>query len=78
MVQTLPEFVKIDSRSGYMTVFTSDLDDLGWYVIEVTATLDVINNLGTKQILDPATTLPIDQYFSEETFYKLRTDTTKS
>ena len=57
--------MKIDSRSGYMTVFTDDLDNLGWYVIEVTATLDVINNLGTSYVLDPGTTLKTTQSFSE-------------
>lgn len=44
--QTVPEFIEISSNSGALAVFTSDLDDLGWYVIEITATLDVINNLG--------------------------------
>jgi hypothetical protein len=34
-----------------MAIYTSDLDDLGWYVVEVTATLDVIDNLGD---LDPS------------------------
>jgi len=29
-----------------MTVYTTDYDDLGWYVVEVTSTLDVINLLG--------------------------------
>jgi len=33
-----------------MAIYTSDLDDLGWYVVEVTATLDVLDNLGD---LDP-------------------------
>ena len=48
-----------------MTVFTNDLDNLGWYVIEVTATLDVINNLGTSYFVDPVTTHHEKQYFSE-------------
>ena len=61
-----------------MTVFTNDLDNLGWYVIEVTATLDVINNLGTSYVLDPVTTHHATQTFSEETFYKERTDTTRT
>ena len=76
--QTLPDFVKIDSRSGYMTVYTDDLDNLGWYVIEVTATLDVIDNLGTSYVLDPGTTLKTTQSFSEQTFYSKIGDTTRS
>jgi len=36
----------MDSSSGFMTVYTTDYDDLGWYVVEVTSTLDVINLLG--------------------------------
>ena len=48
-----------------MTVFTDDLDNLGWYVIEITATLDVIDNLGTSYVMDPVTTLKTEQYFSE-------------
>lgn len=34
-----------------MAVYSNDLADLGWYVLEVTATLDVIDNLGD---LDPS------------------------
>ena len=29
-----------------MAVYTSNYDNLGWYMIEVTAMLDVIDNLG--------------------------------
>lgn len=36
----------MDSSSGFMTVYTTNNDDLGWYVVEVTSTLDVINLLG--------------------------------
>ena len=61
-----------------MTVFTDDLDNLGWYVIEVTATLDVINNLGTSYVMDPVTTLKSTQSFSEQTFYSKVGDTTRS
>ena len=31
-----------------MAVYTSDLDNLGWYVVEITGSLDVINNLGDR------------------------------
>ena len=34
-----------------MSVYSTDLTELGWYVLEVTATLDVIDNLGD---LNPA------------------------
>lgn len=45
--QTVPSFIAVDSRTGYMAVSTNDLDNLGWYVVEITGSLDVINNLGS-------------------------------
>ena len=44
--QTTPKFINHDSESPFLTVFTNSLDDLGWYVLEVTATLDVFDYLG--------------------------------
>ena len=44
--EPVPSFVNQDSRSGYMAVFSNDVNDLGWYVLQITATLDVVNNLG--------------------------------
>ena len=41
----MPDFINHDSKSPYIAVFTNDLDDLGWYLIEITAELDVINYL---------------------------------
>ena len=46
----MPAFINQDSRSPFLAVYTKSLDDLGWYLIEVTATLDVVNFLGD---LDP-------------------------
>lgn len=40
-----------DPKSPVMTVYTNKTDDLGWYVVEVTATLEVYNLLGD---LDPS------------------------
>ena len=36
-----------DERSGYLVIYSNSLDDIGWYVLQVTATLDVIDNLGS-------------------------------
>ena len=36
----------MDAKSGVMLVYTSNYDNLGWYLLEITATLDVIENLG--------------------------------
>ena len=41
-----PTFLIQDTNSPRVTIFTNDTDDLGWYVVEVTATLDVLNYLG--------------------------------
>lgn len=35
-----------------MSVYTNSLDDLGWYVLEITATLDVIDLLGDMDELN--------------------------
>lgn len=42
-----------------MSVFTDDLNDLGWYVLEITATLDVLDNLGD---LDELNNLPVEDF----------------
>ena len=42
-----------------MTVYTSSLDDLGWYVLEITATLDVYDLLGD---MDELNNLPREDY----------------
>lgn len=42
-----------------MTVYTSDYEDLGWYVLEITATLDVVDLLGD---MDEVNNLPADEY----------------
>lgn len=42
---TVPDAIQIDPESGALAVYTNDLEDLGWYVVEITATLDVIDNL---------------------------------
>lgn len=46
-----PAFINHDSKSPYLAVYTDSLDDLGWYLVQVTATLDVYNYLGD---LDPS------------------------
>ena len=42
-----------------MSVYTNDLDDLGWYVLEITATLDVIDLLGD---MDELNNLPRENF----------------
>ena len=44
--QTLPDFVQMDASSGVMAIYTSNYDNLGWYMLEITATLDVVDYLG--------------------------------
>lgn len=56
---TPPAFINQDDRSGFMTVYTNDYDDLGWYVLEITATLDHIELLGD---LDELNNLPAENY----------------
>lgn len=56
--------MQIDSRSGFMAIFSNSLDDLGWYVVEITATLDVIDYLGD---LDP--TNDPDNHFTNSFLY---------
>ena len=45
-----------------MTVYTNSLDDLGWYVLEITATLDVYELLGDMDELNnlPTADFPDD------------------
>lgn len=57
--QTPPTFINQDARSGFMSVYTNSLDDLGWYVLEITATLDVLDLLGD---MDELNNLPADSY----------------
>ena len=45
-----------------MSIYTNDLDDLGWYVLEITATLDVLDLLGD---LDELNNLPVADYPSD-------------
>ena len=42
----VPSFIVQDPNSPLMTVYTNKTDDLGWYVVEVTASLTVIDLLG--------------------------------
>ena len=42
----MPSFITQDTRSPFWTILTNSTADIGWYVIEVTATLDVFNYLG--------------------------------
>ena len=42
-----------------MSIYTSDNDDLGWYVLEITATLDVYDLLGD---LDELNNLPTESF----------------
>ena len=36
----------MDASSGVMAIYTSNYDNLGWYMLEITATLDVVDYLG--------------------------------
>ena len=65
---SLPSFITMDSRSGYMNVYTTDIDNLGWYVLEITATLDVINNLGN--ITTTTSTSSEHHYFLNTLLYE--------
>lgn len=38
--------MEIDVDSGIMAIYTSNYDNLGWYLLEITATLDVLDLLG--------------------------------
>ena len=42
----MPSFIVQDPNSPLMTVYTNKTDDLGWYNVEVTASLTVIDLLG--------------------------------
>ena len=46
----VPKFFTQDAKSPFITIYTLDKDTVGWYKIEVTSTLDVVNKLGD---LDP-------------------------
>jgi len=48
-----------------MSVYTQHTEDLGWYVIEVTATLDVLNNLGD---LDPTNNIKLGNKDADNIF----------
>ena len=69
--QTPPTFINQDERSGYMTVYTNDLNDLGWYVLEITATLDVLDLLGD---MDELNNLPREDYPDDPDNIFLNTD----
>ena len=54
-----------------MTVYTNDLNDLGWYVLEITATLDVLDLLGD---MDELNNLPREDYPDDPDNIFLNTD----
>ena len=54
-----------------MTVYTADYDDLGWYVLEVTATLDNVDLLGD---LNELNNLPAEDYPEDPDNIFLNTD----
>lgn len=73
-VQTVPSFIRQDTRSGLMSVYTNDEADAGWYLIEVTAVLDVLDNLGD---LDPNNDPDTPQNFLNTFLYDPNDPSTK-